>query len=241
MNQEFLPIVVTPSNPEAALAIPQAAEDIKKEIMALAVKVLKVQNVEDQQFAVNIAAQLKRLLKESEAVRKSAGDPYRLVVESVNAKIKGFIEDPKAHLDRIQRMLDGYQEEIEAERRRIENDRIRKIHDAENARLKAEIDAQNAKNKKQREEAQKKLEEAKKLESKANLDLDIVPAVANNTYGRSKTEWRISDLLAFANEYPNLVNIEPKAALINQMTSQGVLKTGKNIQVWQAQKAVVKV
>lgn len=256
MSELSLMVVRGAENMEAVgLIVPAEATAFKAELISMASKVVKIADADDQQYAVDTCAQIKRLLKNLESCRVDAGAPFKAIVDQVNGASNTFKKELVAERDRLQSLLDIREQEVEMERRRIEEERLRAVREAEMAKLKAEreanqaiADAQAAKGKKAREIAEKAALEAKLKadlaaleESKINLAITPQVDSASRTYGRKEYKWEVTDLLKFAIKYPNLVTIEPKRALINQMAASGELVADSTIKVWESRKAVVQL
>jgi hypothetical protein len=224
-----------------SIQIVPAAFTMRQDVLDDSATIIAVTTPGNQKAAVDAARAIASLIKAVETSRKEAKAPVLDLGQRIDATAKEFIKDVLAEEARLKRLLTEYEIEqrrlaMEAERKRQEEERRRQAE--ENARL-AEIARQvqaaeraerQALNERDREAAETRrmvaeeaaaAERAAAAQRQANLPVVVEAPRVAGTIVREEWTFEVTDLRAFAQAHPDLVEITVRRADVLKMIRGG--------------------
>ena len=225
-----------------SIQIVPAAFTMRQDVLDDSATIIAVTTPGNQKAAIDAARAIASLIKAVETSRKEAKAPVLDLGQRIDATAKEFIKDVLAEEARLKRLLTDYEIEqrrlaMEAERKRQEEERRRQAEEA--ARM-AEIARQvqaaeraerQALNERDREAAETRrmvaeeaaaAERAAAAQRQANLPVIVEAPRAAGTVVRDEWTFEVTDLKAFAQAHPDLVEITVKRAAVLQKIRGGV-------------------
>jgi hypothetical protein len=224
-----------------SIQIVPAAFTMRQDVLDDSATIIAVTTPGNQKAAIDAARAIASLIKAVETSRKEAKAPVLDLGQRIDATAKEFIKDVLAEEARLKRLLTDYEIEqrriaAEAQLKRFEEERrrlaeetarmaeiARQVQAAERAERQAlnERDREAAETRRMVAEEAAAAERAAAAQRQANLPVVVEAPRAAGTVVRDEWTFEVTDLKAFAQAHPDLVEITVKRAAVLQKIRGG--------------------
>jgi len=226
--------------------IPVALIECQENLCALAARITKVSNPQEQDEAVRVAGLIKKFVNEVESQRQDSKRPVLDLGRMLDEKIKGFIHKSQNALAGITPLIATYQESERIKAQRIRDEEEKKRREAlekaqeEEAALQRKI----AESKSALEQEKLEIELEKKKESFRETIVESHATVVESKPFKSKGmavskeyDFEVLDIHALYRANPAFVKLEANKVVIKSMLRQG-MKECPGLKIFEAETKV---
>lgn len=228
-------LLIVPKIENRPSAISPEAEAKKNELLTRSALVLQVTNPTELQIAVNQSQEIQRLLNEADGSIEFHYRPFKSICDWISSKGKEYKLRLLEEKARLKKLMDHFaaqeQERVEAEQRKIDEDRMKAEREAAAAIAEQERLANLAKPSPKKEiAAEIKVQAA--VENLRKVETTVAPQAAKAAgYGAKKVvKWEITDAAALYAVRPEWFELVPKKSVMNNSIKMATNLPG--LKVW---------